>query len=119
MVAVTSVFAGLLKPMWLSLICTKLKSALFSPRSPRPSACDTGTPPAKVHTRPVPAHAMHFKNPRRSIPSPLPLFVSLTLSPLRDRRPPAAHENCTRRCFIPQPCSVPHVRDVLDRKSVV
>src|SRR5579864_6833018 len=91
MVAVTSVFAGLLKPMWLSLICTKVKSALLSPRSPRPSARDTGTPPAKVHTRPVPAHAMHFKNPRRSIPSPLRLSVSLTLSPPRDHHEFARH----------------------------
>jgi len=68
-VETTSGFAGLLKPMWLSLIWTKLNS---------PAACwceaslrlyDLSTPPWSTHRAPVPAQAMHFRNPRRSIPS--------------------------------------------------
>ena len=72
-VAVTSGFAGLLKPMWLSLICTNVKSAdLPAVRSALfANARDTGMPPLIVQTRPVPAHAMHFRNPRRSMPSSL------------------------------------------------
>jgi hypothetical protein len=33
--------------------------------------CETGTPPAKLQTRPVPAQAMHLRKPRRSMPSGL------------------------------------------------
>src|ERR1700737_2446046 len=71
-VPTTSVFAGLLKPMWLSLIWTKFMSAVaiwdeFS------AACanvaELRIPPLIVQTIPVPAHAMHFRKPRRSIPS--------------------------------------------------
>src|SRR3989440_282329 len=70
-VAVTSRLAGLLKPMWLSLICTKLKSPpLPALRSAvLANARDIGMPPLMVQTNPVPAHAMHFRNPRRSTPS--------------------------------------------------
>src|SRR5216684_8281046 len=59
-VAVTSGFAGLLTPMWLSLICTKLKSPpLPALRSAvLANARDTGMPPLKVQTKPVPAHAI-------------------------------------------------------------
>ncbi len=70
-VAVTSVFAALLKPMWLSLICTKLKSPGFPACVFSPKTRDTGTPPARVQISPVPAHAIHCRNPRRSIPSRL------------------------------------------------
>src|ERR1700760_476178 len=81
-VAATSGFAGLLKPMWLSLICTKLKSALFFASFVVPAANDwaVGIPPAKVQTSPVPAHAMHFRKPRRSMPS---LFSSCNSSSIR------------------------------------
>ena len=70
-VAVTSGLAGLLNPMWLSLICTKVKSAPLPASLPWPlaKARDTGMPPLMVQTKPVPAHAMHFRNPRRSTPS--------------------------------------------------
>src|ERR1700692_2764065 len=70
-VAVTSGLAGLLKPMCLSLICTKLKSPLLPAlrSAVLANARDTGMPPLMVQTRPVPAHAMHFRNPRRSMPS--------------------------------------------------
>src|SRR5215469_10249431 len=72
-VAVTSGFAGLSKPMWLSLIWTKVKSAPIAPSFfvLLANTRDRGTPPLRVHTRPVPAHAMHLRNPRRSTPSSL------------------------------------------------
>jgi hypothetical protein len=57
--------------MWLSLICTKLKSDCFALCIRWPKTRETGTPPANVHTNPVPAQAMHFKKPRRSMPSGL------------------------------------------------
>src|SRR5579862_7581918 len=71
-VAVTSGFASLLNPMWLSLICTKLSSPFIWPilccrTSLR--AKDFRTPPCSTHRVPVPAQAMHFRNPRRSTPS--------------------------------------------------
>ena len=55
--------------MWLSLICTKVKSDCAEGFIGSPNTREVGTPPAKVQTRPVPAHAMHFRNPRRSMPS--------------------------------------------------
>src|SRR6202034_1260571 len=70
-VAVTSGLAGLLKPMWLSLIWTKVKSPPLPPLrcAVLANARDDGMPPLIVQTSPVPAHAMHFRNPRRSMPS--------------------------------------------------
>src|SRR6266403_347097 len=60
--------------MWLSLICTKLSSPMASfglnPGS-RLRLYDFSTPPLITQRAPVPAQAMHFKNPRRSIPSSL------------------------------------------------
>src|SRR5689334_18224161 len=56
--------------MWLSLICTKLKSAGTPPAAD--SSFDArATPPDIVYTIPVPAQAMHSKKPRRLIPSVL------------------------------------------------
>src|SRR5882724_6719949 len=64
--------------MWLSLICTNCSSPLAAaaPRSSRPPELnvrlrlkDFRTPPLITHRVPVPAHAMHFRNPRRSTPS--------------------------------------------------
>ena len=55
-----------------------------------PSSFDVGTPPAMVHTTPVPAHAMQRRNPRRSMPSdPCTKFVII---------PPPAHD-CGRTHF--------------------
>src|SRR5262249_9308956 len=71
-VPATSGFAGLLNPRWLSLICTKLRSpwAVFSPIAEiRLKLYDFSTPPWMTHKAPVPAQAMHFRNPRRSMPS--------------------------------------------------
>src|SRR6476619_2096792 len=65
--------AGLLKPIWLSLICAKVKAeasaASASPIRPK----DFGTPPDSVHKTPVPAQIMHARAPRRSTSGP-PIF---------------------------------------------
>src|ERR1700691_4407034 len=70
-VAVTSGLAGLLKPMWLWVIWTQTKSPPLPPlrSAALATARDDGMPPLIVQTSPVPAHAMHFRNPRRSMPS--------------------------------------------------
>src|SRR3954468_2314671 len=59
--------ASALKPMWLSLIWTKLKSAPFSPSAAfsLPGLSAGGTPPLTAQTRPVPPQARHFRTPRR------------------------------------------------------
>src|SRR5580692_9584323 len=63
---------GLLNPMWLSLICTKVISPLDSPAwAGFPNAREVRTPLPRVHTMPVPAQAMHSRNPLRLIPSSL------------------------------------------------
>ena len=57
--------------MWLSLICTNCRSPRPHARWRRarvaPSGMPFSTPPYIVHTAPVPTHAMHCRNPRRSI----------------------------------------------------
>src|SRR4029078_5259530 len=62
---------ALLNPIWLSLICTKLSSLAES--GPNFGILlrlyDFRPRPCRTKTAPVPAHAMHFKNPRRSTPS--------------------------------------------------
>src|SRR6266567_6776564 len=71
-VVATSLFASLLKPMWLSLIWTKLRSdpaARAAASENRLRVCDLRIPPLMVQRTPVPAHAMHLRNPRRSTPS--------------------------------------------------
>ncbi len=37
---------------------------------------EAGTPPAKLQTTPVPAHCMHLRKPRRSMPSASGIFLS-------------------------------------------
>src|SRR5437868_14025949 len=74
-VPVTSGFAPLLNPMWQSLICTNEKSSTFPAPAPPSfivcaSSLEVGTPPTLDHSSPVPAHAMHPRKFRRSIPSP-------------------------------------------------
>src|SRR5690242_21204529 len=56
--------------MWLSLICTKLKS-VGTPPAGDSSLAARATPPDIAYTIPVPAHAIHSKKPRRLIPSVL------------------------------------------------
>src|SRR5438132_5519872 len=78
-VAVTSLFASLLNPMWLSLIWAK--KMLFRCASvnscPGFSLKEVGIPPASVQTVAVPAQAMQRRNPRRSRPSSLMLAMKL------------------------------------------
>src|SRR5580704_4744494 len=79
--------------MWLSLICAKLNSPFISAgfiSAIRFRAYEFSTPPLITQKVPVPAQAIHFKNPRRSIPSWLwsykissfflPLIASLLLN---------------------------------------
>src|SRR5262249_41851851 len=61
--------SALVRPMCVSLICTKLKSRAGSAAEAGLKARDDRTPPVTVQTRPVPAHAMHCRKPRRSTPS--------------------------------------------------
>src|ERR1700761_7664401 len=71
-VPVTSWFAALLKPMWLSLICTKLKDdagAVLLSAAVAAKSFEVGTPPETVQSRPVPTQAMQLKKFRRSMPS--------------------------------------------------
>src|SRR5438105_3548183 len=68
-VPATSGFAGLLNPMWLSLICTKLSSPIISAvlvSEIRLKLYEFKTPPFITQRAPVPAQAIHFRNPRRS-----------------------------------------------------
>src|SRR5579863_10002440 len=58
--------------MWLSLICTKRNSpaAALGPNSDnRLRLNDFKMPPCITQRVPVPAQAMHLRNPRRSMPS--------------------------------------------------
>src|SRR6266478_829970 len=71
-VPATSGLAGLLNPIWLSLICTKLSSPLASVvlnSERRLRLYDFNTPPCITQKAPVPAQAMHFRQPRRLTPS--------------------------------------------------
>src|ERR1051325_11148405 len=54
--------------MWLSLIWTKVKSAL-SRAAAWPMREDASTPRFMVQTTAAPAQAMQWRNPRRSMPS--------------------------------------------------
>src|SRR6185437_2446278 len=67
-VAVVFGLAGLSKPRWLSLICTKLKSLAGAAASAAPISRERGMPPAIDQTMAVPAQVMHFKTLRRSVP---------------------------------------------------
>src|SRR6476659_7169205 len=61
--------AGLSKPTWLSLICrnvSPLGSAAATASPMRP--VERGTPPAIVHSTPVPAQVMHSRILRRLTP---------------------------------------------------
>ena len=111
-VPVTSGLAPLLNPMWLSLIWTKEKSSAFALRRCRlhglGQQLDVGTPPASVHSRPVPAHAMHPRKFRRSMPSPRGLLIVLARLSCSNRfisDPPfvvaCTDQNCGAASFIP------------------
>src|ERR1700735_2568553 len=71
--------AGRSQPRWLSEICAKVKPvAACAEAGVTPRICETlGTPPTKVQIRPVPAHTMHSRAPRRSIANSLRLSAML------------------------------------------
>src|SRR5882724_2816994 len=77
-VAVASMLAGLLNPMWLSLIWKKLNEPAFAGLCVSAKAREVGTPPLNVHSSPVPAHAVHFRKLRRSTPSREAFFLLLS-----------------------------------------
>jgi hypothetical protein len=71
-VPMTLVLAALLKPMWLSLIWTKFNSAVARAAGlarASPNAREERMPPEIEQTTAVPAHPMHLRKPRRSMPS--------------------------------------------------
>ena len=82
-VAFTSVLAGLLNPMWLSLICTNWNA---SGGVGCHNSSELGMPPATDHTTPEPVHAIQRKNPRLLTPS-LAEFVTENCF---IRKPPSA-----------------------------
>src|SRR3984893_16356430 len=112
-VAVTSAFAGLSKPMWLSLICTKRRPLVplifIAPRA----ACSIGipfsTPLVIVHMAPVPTHAMLCRNPRRS--QSLSSFFVTHASLLRAQEVRAPDEPCAEMPRDAYECRRPEQRD--------
>ena len=62
--------AGLSKPTWLSLICRNVRGAAPCASASPTMPSERGTPPATVHTTPVPAQVMHSRTLRRFIPWP-------------------------------------------------
>ena len=100
MVAAVSGLAGLLKPIWVSLIWTKVSPSVAAAASL--SSRERGTPPLTVQSRPAPAQAMHFSAPRRSIPSvaiprrstpPLPMKSSFSRSDMVSLRWDGCYRN--------------------------
>src|SRR5689334_20249445 len=72
--------AGLLKPMWVSLICRKVKPDASAANASPSSPTDFGTPPDNAHRTPVPAQIMHSRAPRRSTSRPSdPRFFVLSM----------------------------------------
>src|SRR5579862_8003290 len=72
-VAVTLLLAALLNPIWLSLIWTNVKSAAPEGEGVvSPNTREVSNPPEREKTSPVPVHAMHLRNPRRSMESSRP-----------------------------------------------
>src|SRR5690349_18279535 len=67
-VLVGSVFGSLLKPIWLSLICTKLNELVFSAACADEMRREEGTPPLTVQITPAPAQAMQESAVRRRLP---------------------------------------------------
>ena len=88
-VPVTSVLAALLKPIWLSLIWTKLRPpADGSAASAVPMSREPGTPPVIVQRAPVPTQAMQPRRPRRSMVLsciPVSSILGLTIVPIAGR----------------------------------
>src|SRR5271165_3410859 len=85
-----SAFGGFLKPIWLSLICMKVSALpyMVAAFAVPTSSLERGTPPATVHSAPVPAQSMHFRTPRRPAPAVSSLVsMSIPYGLLPIRRP--------------------------------
>ena len=57
--------AGLSKPIWLSLICRNVRPLASAAEASSISPSECGTPPAMVHSTPVPAQVMNSSTLRR------------------------------------------------------
>src|SRR5216683_680585 len=90
--------AGLLKPIWLSLICRKVNpvgsAATASPISPT----EWGTPPLTAQSTPVPAQTMHSSTSRRPNPCPRSSkpFLAMSHLPVGQTAPNGAANQETR-----------------------
>ncbi len=68
-VTLASGLAGLAKPMWLSLTCTKVKALVLAGAAAAWSrVIELASPPATLQTAPAPAQAMHLSTPLRLAP---------------------------------------------------
>src|SRR5437899_1746220 len=95
-------FASPLKPTCVSLICTKVKlPAAASAAEASVISRDDITPPAAAQTTPVPAQAIHWRNPRRSNRS-MPSSSLLVASTSRPACPSCRDESrkSTDKCRV-------------------
>src|SRR6266481_373584 len=98
--------AGLLKPMWLSLICRNVNpvdsAASASPINPT----EWGTPPLTAQSTPVPAQTMHSSTSRRPNPCPRSSkpFLAMSHLPVGQTAPNGAAKQETRpfRALFPK-----------------
>src|ERR1700722_14110667 len=76
-------FAALSKPIWLSLICRKVKPLGSAARASPIIPTEWGRPPLTVQSTPVPAQTMHSSTSRRPNPCPRSpeLFLAMSHSP--------------------------------------
>src|SRR5216684_2811762 len=94
--------AGLSKPTWLSLICKKLCLPGSAANAPSMIPSERGTPPAIVHSTPVPAQVMHSNTFRRLTPA-LPSLLLKWLMVVLRAVGFARGDDHARRRFIPGP----------------
>src|SRR5215470_1679485 len=83
-VPITLGLAGLSNPMWLSLICRKVRLLGWAASAPSMIPSESGTPPEIVHSTPVPAQVIHSNTFRRLTPAFRSLFVESLMIVLRD-----------------------------------
>src|SRR5436190_1293442 len=88
--------------MWLSLICANVKSASPPAAPSAPNTRAVGMPLFIAHTTPAPAHAMHLRKPRRSMPSLLASFSirSDISTPAAKGKGPLFHNDGTRHVWV-------------------
>src|SRR5229473_56478 len=101
-VPITLGLAGLSKPIWLSLIWRKVSLPGSAASAPSMIPSDRGTPPATVHSIPVPAQVMHSNTFRRLTPA-LPSLLLKWLMVVLRAVGFARDDDHARRRFIPGP----------------